>query len=459
MSHIKVKNPYTGEVIAELNQTPVDEIENIFSKAESAFKVVSSLTNYERYEILKKVAEIVEDDKERFTKNIVYESGKTVREARGEVERCIQTLTLSAEAAKHLGGEVVPITGAPGIKNKLAYYKLVPAGVVVAITPFNFPLNLVAHKLGPAIAAGCSVVFKPSTKTPISGMSLVEAFYKAGLPENAIQTVIGSGSTVGKAIVSHETPRVITFTGSKDVGEYLTKVAGLKRVCLELGSNSAVYIEEDADLDRAVPKITKGGYALAGQVCISVQRVYVNKNIYSSFLEMFKNSVEKLKIGNPMKDDTDMGPMIDEAAIEKALFLIKDAKKRGGKVITGGERKGNFVLPTIIAEVPEDAEVIRKEAFSPIVVVNPVDGIEEGIERINNSDYGLQASIYTSDLKKSIIFTEKVEAGGVLVNEIPTFRVDIMPYGGVKGSGIGREGPQYAIEEMTEKKLIIMDYS
>ena len=459
MKYIKVRNPYNREVITELKETLLETIDEIFNRARESFKKISSLTNYERYQILMEVASMIENDSERFAKDIVYESGKTINEARGEVKRTIQTLKLSADVAKNLSGRVVPITGAPEIKNKLAYYKIVPAGIVVAITPFNFPLNLVAHKIGPAVAAGCSIVFKPSTQTPVSGLNLVKVLYKAGLPDDAVQTVIGSGATIGKAVISHTTPRVITFTGSKEIGEFISKNAGLKRIALELGSNSAVYVSKDSDLKSFIFKIVRGAYALAGQVCISIQRVYVDREIFDEFIDFVKEEIVNIKIGNPIKENTNMGPMINEAAIEKALYLIDDSIKRGGELITGGKREENFILPTLLVNVPEDAEVVKREAFSPLMVVNPVESMEDAIRRINDSEYGLQASIYTSDLKRAMEFTNRVEAGGVLVNEIPTFRVDIMPYGGIKGSGIGREGPEYAVEEMTEKKLIIMDYN
>jgi acyl-CoA reductase-like NAD-dependent aldehyde dehydrogenase len=344
-----------------------------------------------------------------------------------------------------------------GNSTKMGFFERVPLGIVCAITPFNFPLNLTCHKVGPAIAAGNAVIHKPASVTPISGVMLAEALVQAGLPEEGISVLVGPGSTIGISLVKHEAIRKISFTGSLDVGQLITHNAGMKRVTMELGSNSAVVVFNDAPLQQVAKKVKIGGYALAGQVCISVQRVYVEQDKADEFLRELSLQVGSIKIGDPLREDTDMGPMIDEGALEKAQSFCEDAKAHKGVILLGGRQEGTFFLPTIIHNTTEDALVVQEEAFAPIVVVNTFSSIDEAVDKVNNTKYGLQAGVFTANINKALQCARSIDAGGVLINEFPTFRVDNMPYGGTKGSGLGREGPKFAIKEMTEEKLIIFD--
>jgi acyl-CoA reductase-like NAD-dependent aldehyde dehydrogenase len=339
----------------------------------------------------------------------------------------------------------------------MGFFTRVPLGIVCAITPFNFPLNLSCHKIGPAIAAGNAVIHKPATKTPVSGIMLAEALVDAGLPLEGISVLVGSGATIGMSLIKNPSVKKISFTGSLEVGETITANCGMKRVTMELGSNSAVITFNDAPLDLVAKKVRRGGYTLAGQVTISIQRVYVEEGIADRFLNTLAREVQQIKYGDQLLEETEMGPMIDHDALDKAQKFCEDALKRGGKLINGGKREGNIFTPTIIADVPEDSLVIQEEAFAPIVAVNKFRTVEEAIQKVNGTKYGLQAGIFTADITKAMVCAHAIDAGGILVNEMPTFRVDNMPYGGTKGSGIGREGPDFAIKEMTEEKLIIFD--
>lgn len=458
---LQIFNPYDNSVIAELEQDTPSSVASKLALARTGLIKMRDLSQQQRAEILNKTADLVEKYAGEFARILVMEVGKTRREASAEAARCVNTLRLSAIEAMKLRGEEVAFSAA-GHKNKQGFFKRVPCGVVAAITPFNFPLNLVAHKLGPAIAAGCSVVFKPASAAPLSGIKLVESFYDAGLPNEALQVVIGPGSTVGTALVESSIPRMVTFTGSAAVGEEITRHAGLKKLCMELGSNSAVVILPDGDLGRAAKRIRVGGYSLAGQVCISTQRVYVEEEVYPPFLDLLVSQVSTLKTGDPLDEATELGPMIEEKEVDRILSWIDEARSAGAEVVLEGKRSGallSLLGPWILTRVPEDQKLIKMEAFAPLVVVNPVRDLEDAICKVNATCYGLQAAVFTSDLKKAFRACDRIEAGGVLVNEIPTFRTDLMPYGGMKGSGLGREGPAYAIREMTEEKLYLFDLS
>ncbi len=455
---LKVFNPYEGFVIAEIDQDTPSSVSAKLSLARTGLIKMRDLTQQRRAEILNKAADLVSKYAEEFAQILVMEVGKTIREARSEVARCQNTLRLSAVEALKLRGQEVAFSAA-GHPNKQGFYKRVPCGVVAAITPFNFPLNLAVHKIGPAIAAGCSAILKPASATPLSGIKLAETLYDAGLPAEALQVVIGPGSTVGNALVESPIPRMVTFTGSKAVGEEITRHAGLKKIALELGSNSAVVILSDGNLEKAAKEIRIGGYCLAGQVCISTQRVYVEESVYQKFLDLLVSEVSTLKTGDPLDESTELGPMIEAKQIERILSWIGEARSAGAEVILEGKREGTVLGPWILAKVPEDQKLIKMEAFAPLVVVNPVKDLKDAICKVNNTCYGLQAAVFTSDLKKAFQACDGIDAGGVLVNEVPTFRVDLMPYGGMKGSGLGREGPAYAIREMTEEKLYLFDLS
>jgi len=451
---IEVRNPYDNALIDTVPDANEKNVEEAIQSALKGYQGMKALSAYERSQILKKVSENLEANKEDFAKLLSSEVGKTIKEARGEVGRAIQTFVLSSEEARHLHGETVPIDAAPGAGKRTAFYLRVPLGVIGAITPFNFPLNLTAHKLAPAFAAGNSVILKPPSATPLTALKLSQTIIEAGLPENGLNVVTGRGETVGMAIVKDPRLRMITFTGSLGVGEEITRQAGIKKIALELGSNSAVVLMDDADLDLALPRILTGAYAIAGQVCISIQRVFIQEKIWDDFLERFIPLVKKLKVGNQLNEDTDVGPMISEKAALKAEEWIKEATEAGAKILAGGKRKGNLFEPTVLTEVGPQMKVFCEEAFAPLVTLTAFGDLSEAIKLVNNSKYGLQAGIYTKDIASAFEAARNFEVGGVMINEVPTFRVDLMPYGGIKGSGIGREGPKYAIEEMTEIKLV-----
>jgi acyl-CoA reductase-like NAD-dependent aldehyde dehydrogenase len=364
------------------------------------------------------------------------------------------TLIFSAEEAHRLHGEEVPIDAHPAGKGKTGLVIREPLGVIAAITPFNFPLNLSLHKIGPALAAGNTVVHKPASATPISAILLARLFADAGLPAGALNVITGPGGTIGDALIFDPRIAMVTFTGSPEVGQRIRNLAGMKRVTLELGSNSAVIIEADADLDKAVPRCVSGAFAHSGQVCISIQRIFVQESIHGEFATRMAAATHKLRIGHPLEDSTDVSSLITENEAKRIESWIGEAKYGGAQVVTGGERRGATVEPAVLTDVPASASLSAKEAFGPVVAVNSYQNLEDAIGMVNQSDYGLQAGMYTRDLEKAFRTAREVHVGGFHINEIPAFRVDQMPYGGVKLSGSGREGPRYAVEEMTELKLI-----
>ena len=455
---VEIRYPYTQEVIARVYFASEREALKAVEIAKEGAKQMAKLTPYERYKILMRAAQILESKAEEFARSLVLEVGKTIREARTEVQRAIQTLIFSAEEAKRIGGEVIPIDAHPNGVGKFGFYIREPVGIVSAITPFNFPLNLSMHKVAPALACGNAVILKPSERTPITPLMLGEILLEAGLPPSAISVLPGFGD-VGKVITTHPDVRVVSFTGSKRVGEIIARQCGIKKLVLELGSNSAIVLHEDGDLEKAVQKTVLGGYAIAGQVCISVQRVFVHRSRFDQFLERLVSEVEKLKVGDPMQEDTDVGPMISISEVERIQGWIDEALQAGSKLIVGGvscgDRISTVLSPTVVSLVPTNAKLFKEEAFAPVVVVNPYDTVEEAIELVNDSEYGLQTGVFTKDLNTAWKFIRGIKAGGVLINEGPNFRVDHMPYGGVKSSGIGREGPKYAVEDYTETKMVI----
>jgi glyceraldehyde-3-phosphate dehydrogenase (NADP+) len=453
---ITVKNPYNKSVIETIGQSDAGDITKAVDAAKLGFNILKNMAAGKRAGILEQCSCIIHDKKEDFAQVISKESGKTIKEARGEVDRAVNTMKLSSLAALNLTGKTIRFDlGGPS--NKVGFYQRVPLGIVLAITPFNFPLNLSCHKIGPAIAAGNSVIHKPATKTPLSGIMLAQALVEAGLPKEGISVLVGPGSAIGMDLVRCPEIRKISFTGSLEVGNLITNNCGMKRVTMELGSNSAVIVFKDAPLKLVVKKIRKGGYTLAGQVCISIQRVYVEEAVAEEFMRELSVEVGQIKYGDQLLEDTEMGPMIDEPALDKAEQFCKDALAHKGILILGGRRENTIFLPTILLDVSEEALVIKEEAFAPIVAVNRFKTVEEAIDKVNSTKYGLQAGVFTQNITKALKCAQDINAGGVLINEFPTFRVDNMPYGGTKGSGLGREGPEFAIKEMTEEKLIIFD--
>ncbi|KAA0545407.1 aldehyde dehydrogenase family protein [Bacillus sp. BGMRC 2118] len=453
----KLYSPYNGEVLAEIPLATIDHINQAVQAADESRQLLRKMPAYERSQILEKMVKLFEERFETAAMIIAKEAAKPISTARAEVARTIQTYKFAAEEAKRIHGETIPLDGAPGGENRIAYTVREPLGVIAAITPFNFPMNLVAHKVGPAIAAGNTVVLKPASQTPLSAFFLAKIAEEAGLPKGALNVVTGKGSIVGDALVKHPLVKMVTFTGSPAVGISLRNKAGLKRVTLELGSNSAVIIDEGVSLQKIIPRCVTGAFSYQGQVCISLQRIYVHENIYDEFVARFVEKTKTLKLGDPLVESVDISALITQNDGTRALQWIDEAVLQGARVATGGKVTDSILHPTILLDVPVHSKVSCQEVFAPIVLINKIKNIDEAIEYVNDSEFGLQAGIYTDNIHVALDAAEKLQVGGVLINDIPTFRVDHMPYGGVKNSGTGREGIQYAIEEMTEMKLVIIN--
>ena len=453
---ISVVNPFNGEQIDTIPAGDESDVDAAIASAVRGAKVMAKMPGHERYRILKKAADLLEERREEHARIITLEEGKVIAEGRVEVDRAVQTLIGSAEEAKRIHGETIPLDGAPSWSGQFGFTIRVPCGVVAAISPFNFPLNLVMHKVGPALAAGNSVIIKPATDTPLSALKLVEVLLDAGLPPEAIQCVTGSGRVIGDSISGDPRIRKITFTGSKEVGEHICRIAGIKKVTMELGSNSPLIVMPDADMDKVIKATVVGGFANSGQVCISTQRVLADRSIYSDLLDGLKIGVEAIKMGNPITEGMQMGPMIREEDAVRVGEWISEAVAGGARVLTGGDREGAFFSPTIVADVKPEMRVSCDELFGPAVAVTPVDDINDAIALANDSEYGLSAGIFTQNIDWAMKFAKEVESGSLHINWSPQWRADLMPYGGLKNSGMGKEGPRYAVEEMTELKMVVM---
>lgn len=446
--------PYTGEVIANVAKASVADVERAIEGAQKAFLSFKKTTTYERAEILYKVVGILRERKNELAEILAREAAKPVSAGLVELERTIATYQFSAEAAKQSMGETVPMDAAPGVTDRIGYTKRVPLGVVSAITPFNFPFNLVAHKLGPAFAVGNTVVLKPATQTPLSAIVMAEIFKEAGLPDGCLQIVTGSGSELSDVLVTHPYIKKVTFTGSGAVGLKLKEKVGLRKITLELGSNAAIIVEPSTPIDRVVDRIAGGAYGFAGQACISVQRIYVQRTIYDEFVEKFVNATNKLQVGDPLKKNTHLSAMIHPDEVARIKSWIEKSKEQGATIATGGEFTERTMLPTVMTNVRADMQIVCEEVFAPLASIIPYDTLDEAFKLVNASDLGLNAGIYTNVLTDAMRAADELEAGTVVINDIPSFRVDHMPYGGVKNSGYGKEGIKYAIEEMTELKFI-----
>jgi acyl-CoA reductase-like NAD-dependent aldehyde dehydrogenase len=453
---LDVLDKYYGTVIGSVSVADKALVDRAVAAAQRAFQG-GAPAPYRRYEILKKTSELLLARKEEIARILTGEVGKTIKEAIVEVERTAQTLEVSAEEAKRIHGEVVPVESSPGAENRLAFTIRVPVGVVCAIAPFNVPLNLVAHKIGPALAAGNAVVLKPASMTPIVAVKLAELLQEAGLPAGFLNLVVGSGATVGDWLAKDSRIQLYTFTGSPSVGKKLKEDTGLRKVLLELGSNSAVVVHEDADLDLAVRMCAGKSFANAGQVCISVQRIYVHRAVAAEFTRKFVAAAQALKLGDPYDPATDIGPMISEKEAARAESWVREAVEAGARVACGGVRQGALFPPTVLTDVTDEMKVTCEELFAPVVGIAEYDDLDDCIRRINLSRYGLQAGIFTTNLNTAFKAAREIHVGGVLINDASQFRADLMPYGGVKESGWGKEGPKYAIHEMTEERIIVMN--
>jgi len=452
---MEVFNPFNNEVIGKIFCATSEDIKDAVNTAQQVFlDTMKKMPAYERSKILRKTADLLEGKAEEFANLLSLEAGKPIRESRGEVTRATQVLRFASEGAKSIYGEQIPMDSAIGGENQIGISKRVPLGVVAAITPFNFPLNLALHKIAPAIAVGNTIVLKPAEKTPLSAVLINQLFEEAGLPKGALNIVMGPGQDLVEPLVTHPKVKKVTFTGSGAVGWKIDEMAKRKKVTLELGSNAPNIIFEDGDLDVAVNAIVMGGYTYAGQACVSAQRTYVHESVYDEFLEKLVAKVRVLKMGDPREESTEMGPMITEDAAKRAESWIKEAIDQGASVLTGGNRNGTLLEPTIISNITPEMKVFCAEVFAPIVVIIPFSDEEDVIASANDTELGLHAGVFTADINRAMRVADSIETGGVWINEVSVRRYDHIPYGGVKDSGVGKEGIKYAIEEMTDTKFL-----
>lgn len=454
---IEVTNPYDNSVVDTVPRATADDVDRALATLVDGAARMRTVPGFDRYQALRKTAEIMRSRRDDLARTISSEEGKPLTESRVEVGRAAEIIDLSAEEAKRITGEVVPLDGAPGAGlNKLGFTLRVPCGVVAAITPFNFPLHLVCHKVGPAVAGGNAVLVKPATDTPLAALKLTEILLEAGVPAEAVACMTGPGGELGEAIASDPRIRKITFTGSREVGETICKTAGLKRVTMELGSNSPVIVMDDADLDKAAEAISKAGYANAGQVCISAQRILTAEKVRGDFVDALKARVEGLAVGNQLEEGTQIGPMVRESDAVRVSSWIDEAVAGGAKLVTGGERQGAVLQPSILDDVNPEMRVSRDELFGPAVAISRFDDVDEAIRMANDTNYGLSAGIFTQDVDRAMKFAKEVDSGNLHVNWSSQWRADLMPYGGLKESGMGKEGPKYAVQEMTEEKMVVV---
>ncbi len=451
---MEVRSPYDGHTVGRVAWGGAAEARRAVDAA--ALAMAQPLPAYRRAELLYRIAELLRSRRDDFARTIAAEAGKPLKAARVEADRAVATYTFSAVEVQKLTGEAIPMDASEAGAGKIGFTMKVPVGVVGAITPFNFPLNLVAHKLGPALAAGCAVVLKPATQTPCSAIALAELYEEAEVPPGWLNVVVGPAAEIGNVLVSDGRVRLLTFTGSAEVGWGIRERAARKRVVLELGNSSPVIVEPDADVELAATKVAGGGFLFAGQTCISVQRVYVHRDVYDEFLALLVAKVEALVVGDPADADTDVGPVIDDSSRDRILDWIDQARAGGARVLTGGEAEGRIVRPTVLADIAPSMAISCMEVFGPVVGVAPYDSLDEAFALANGTEYGLQAAIFTRDVTRALRAAAALEFGGIVVNDAPSFRADNMPYGGVKSSGNTKEGPAYAVREMTEDRLVLI---
>jgi len=449
-------NPFTGERIAEVCQAGEEEVESAIQAAVSAFTKTRRLPSHVRAAALNAIAGGLSSRRDEVARTITLEAGKAITDATREVGRAIQTFTIAAEEAKRIGGDVVPLDLAPGMESYVGITRRFPIGPVLGITPFNFPLNLVAHKVAPCLAAGNPIVIKPAPQTPLTALMLGEILLETPLPPGSL-SVLPCDNSLAEKMVKDDRFSLLSFTGSAPVGWMLKAKSGKKRVVLELGGNAGVIVEPDADLEFAAQRCVSGGFGYSGQTCISVQRVFAHEAIYEHFLDLLVSRVQSLQTGDPTDQATVVGPVIDQGAARRIEDWVSEAVSLGAHVRSGGKRSGVMIDPTVLTEVTSSMKVSREELFGPVVTVTPYRRFEDALAALNQSAYGLQAGVFTRDIEKVFLAYRDLQVGTVLANEIPTFRADQMPYGGVKDSGLGREGVRYAIEEMTELKLLVLN--
>ena len=451
----EVRSPYSGEVVGRVAKAGADETRRAVDAAAAAME--EPLPAHKRAEILVRVAGALGRRHDEVARLISDEAGKPMKAARVEASRAMSTYTFSAVEARKLAGAMIPMDASQAGEGKLAFTLRRPLGVVGAISPFNFPLNLVAHKIAPSLAAGCAVVLKPAAQTPLSALLLAELEDEAGLPPGWLNVVVGPSSEIGDVLVEDDRVKVITFTGSSGVGWKLAERSPRKRVNLELGNSTPLIVEADADLDAAVAAAAQHGFSFAGQSCISIQRVYVQDGVHDEFVSALLPKVEALTLGDPADEETDVGPVIDEDARDRILEWVDEARSGGAEILTGGDLDGELIRPTVIANADAELKVSCQEVFGPVVTVNRYGTLDEAIELANGTEFGLQAGIFTGSIRTAMRAAQELEFGGVTVNEAPTFRADQMPYGGVKESGNTKEGPAYAVRELTDERVVVID--
>jgi len=450
------KSPFDGTVVSSAPLCDADDTVKSLKIAKAASKAAARSPLSQRILWLEDVAQRLTEEKEAFALMLAKEVAKPIAFSRIEVERCVETIKITVMELANLSGETLPTDIMPSGKKTLAYFRREPVGVVACITPFNFPLNLVAHKIAPALGAGNAVVLKPTPEAPMTAYMFAKLFVDSQYAVKDALSVVYGDAEVGSTLVQSDIPRVISFTGSVPVGNIITKQAGIKKVSLELGGNAATYIDKSADLKIAAARCAFGAFYNSGQVCISLQRIYVNAEVYEEFAELISSETNKLKVGSPYEEDTFMGPLIDQDSRDRANGWIRSAISEGAKSIAGGEDHDGIFPPTVMADVTDDMKIICEEVFAPIVSLVAVPDYATAVEKMNDSPYGLQFSIFTNDLKQTQAFIEDAQCGGVVINDIPTLRFDVQPYGGSKLSGVGREGPKWALEEFTEVKSVVI---
>jgi glyceraldehyde-3-phosphate dehydrogenase (NADP+) len=451
---IEVRNPQDDSLISTVPAATKEDALYAVEQAKEGAAIIARMPVHERMAVLNRAADWIDEHRETYARTIALEGSKTIREARKEVARCIETIRISAEEARRIHGETIPFDQMPGSENRVGYYYRFPVGIIAAITPFNDPLNLVAHKVGPAIAGGNAIIVKPTSVTPLSALLLAEAFDKAGLPPKVLSVITGSAKDVGQTLVTHPDVRMVSFTGGLSTGEKIARQAGLKKISMELGSNSPVIVLKDADLDEAVASCVSGAFWAAGQNCLGVQRIYIEEAVFEEFKDQFTAKTQKYRVGDKLSELTDMGPMINEKEARRVESWVNEAVEKGASLLCGGKRDGAFYQPTVLTNLPEDCTLAREEVFGPVVTLYPVPDLETAIFEANQVNYGLQAGIFTKDLEKAYRAIREVDVGGIMINDSSDYRIDGMPFGGVKGSGLGREGVRFALEEMTEIKVV-----
>ncbi len=453
---LEVRNKYSGEVIGALPTARREDVEAAVEAAARAASTMAELPAHHRADILARAAALIRERREEFARTIAAEAGKALKFARIEVDRAVTTFTIAGEEARRLHGETVPLDAVPAGEGYFGFWVRRPVGVVAAISPFNFPLNLVAHKVAPALAAGNTVVLKPASWTPLTAVKLCQVLAEAGVPAGAINLVVGPGGTVGEWLVTHPRVAKVTFTGSPAVGERIVSIAGIKKVTLELGNTSPVIVAPDADLDFVARRCAVGAYYNSGQVCISVQRIYSERRVYEPFTERFVQASEAMVVGDPLDERVDVGPMIDAREAERIEGWVREAMAGGARVLTGGRRDGAVYWPTVLTDVRPEMKVVAQEAFAPVASVIAIDDFAEALRQADATEYGLQAAVFTRDISRVFQAVRRLNFGGVIINDTPVFRADHMPYGGNRRSGIGREGVRYAMEEMTNIQMVVL---